>query len=401
MVFGLRMKRISVVVPGLSTSMLLIPVMFLLGILFCASATADERDQARRIHDRLAGVPPSDQVLDDMEADLVGGNTQAAANRALTNSAFYTVTLKNFATPWTNRDQDVFADLNDYTATVIGMIRDDVPFNTLLSANIVYIGDPNLGLPPYSMTNNDHFVALEQQGIDLQNNLVSRQQTQLTNLPASGVAGVMTTRAAAKSFFVAGTNRAMFRFTMLNHMCNDMEQVKDTTRVPDRIRQDVSRSPGGDSRIFMNNCIGCHSGMDPMAQAFAYYNYDELAERIVYTPGQVQAKYFINEDNFKYGYVTPDDRWDNYWRNGQNALLGWDSGLSGGGNGAASMGRELANSDGFARCQVTKVFRNVCFRDPVDATDRSQIDAMTSSFKGSGYRMKQVFADAAIYCRGS
>ena len=401
MVFGLRMKRISVVVPGLSTSMLLIPVMFLLGILFCASATADERDQARRIHDRLAGVPPSDQVLDDMEADLVGGNTQAAANRALANSAFYTVTLKNFATPWTNRDQDVFADLNDYTATVIGMIRDDVPFNTLLSANIVYIGDPNLGLPPYSMTNNDHFVALEQQGIDLQNNLVSRQQTQLTNLPASGVAGVMTTRAAAKSFFVAGTNRAMFRFTMLNHMCNDMEQVKDTTRVPDRIRQDVSRSPGGDSRIFMNNCIGCHSGMDPMAQAFAYYNYDELAERIVYTPGQVQAKYFINEDNFKYGYVTPDDRWDNYWRNGQNALLGWDSGLSGGGNGAASMGRELANSDGFARCQVTKVFRNVCFRDPVDATDRSQIDAMTSSFKGSGYRMKQVFADAAIYCRGS
>lgn len=401
MVFGLQMKRISVVVPGISASMRLIPVMFLLGILLCASATADERDQARRIHDRLAGVPPSDPVLNDMEADLVGGNTQAAANRALANSAFYTVTLKNFATPWTNRDQDVFADLNDYTATVIGMIRDDVPFNTLLSANIVYIGDPNLGLPPYSMTNNDHFVALEQQGIDLQNNLVSRQQTQLTDLPASGVAGVMTTRAAAKSFFVAGTNRAMFRFTMLNHMCNDMEQVKDTTRVPDRIRQDVSRSPGGDSRIFINNCIGCHSGMDPMAQAFAYYNYDELAERIVYTPGQVQAKYFINGDNFKYGYVTPDDHWDNYWRRGQNALLGWDSGLSGGGNGAASMGSELANSDAFARCQVTKVFRNVCFRDPVDVTDRSQIDAMTSSFKGGGYRMKQVFAEAAIYCRGS
>jgi len=401
MVFSLRLKRFSVIASAQNTPAILAFCIFLFAAFCCVPAAADERDEARRIHDRLAGVPPSDQVLDDMEADILGGNLLTAADRAMSNSAFYTVTLKNFATPWTNRDQDVFADLNDYTATVIGMVRDDVPFNTLLSANVVYIGDPNLGLPPYSMTNNDHYVALEQQGIDLQNNLVSRTQSQMTDLPGSGIAGVMTTRGAASAFFIAGTNRAMFRFTMLNHLCHDMEQVKDTTRIPDRIRQDVSRSPGGDSRIFINNCIGCHSGMDPMAQAFAYYNYDELAGRIVYTPGQVQPKYFINEDNFKYGYVTPDDHWDNYWRAGQNAVLGWDSGLPGSGNGAASMGMELANSDAFARCQVKKVFRNVCFRDPVDATDRSKIGAMVTSFRGGGYLMKSVFAEAAVYCRGS
>ena len=45
---------------------------------------------------------------------------------AMQNRAFYDVTLKNFATPWTNRDQTVFAPLNDYVATVIGMVRDDV-----------------------------------------------------------------------------------------------------------------------------------------------------------------------------------------------------------------------------------------------------------------------------------
>ena len=38
---------------------------------------------------------------------------------------------------------------------------------------------------------------------------------------------------------------------MLNHMCKDMEQVHDVKRVPDRIRQDVSRSPGGDSRLYL------------------------------------------------------------------------------------------------------------------------------------------------------
>ncbi len=371
------------------------------------SASAGSLEQARRMHDRLAGVPPTDQVLLSMRDDIdgLGGRTVIdAAYTAMANSAFYTVTLKNFAAPWTNREQDVFVGLNDYTATVIGMIRDDnVPFNTLLSADILYIGASGLGLPPYSMTNNDHYVALEQQGIELNaTNLVRTTQTAMTDLPPQAIAGVMTTRAAAQAFFIAGTNRAMFRFTMLNHMCNDMEYVKDTTRIPDRVRQDISRSPGGDSRIFLNNCIGCHSGMDPLAQAFAYYNFDEtLGEgRIVYTSGLVQPKYFINADNFRPGYVTPDDRWDNYWRAGPNQLLGWDGNMIGSGNGAASMGQELANSDTFASCQIKKVFRSVCFRDPVDATDRLQISSMTNSFKNGGYRMKQAFAEAADYCKG-
>ena len=51
----------------------------------------------------------------------------------------------------------------------------------------------------------------------------------------------------------------MFRFTLMSQLCRDLEQISDTTRTPDRIRQDVSRSPGGDSRVFLNNCIGCHT----------------------------------------------------------------------------------------------------------------------------------------------
>ena len=73
----------------------------------------------------------------------------------------------------------------------------------------------------------------------------------------------MTTRAAAQAFFIAGTNRAMFRYTMMNHLCMDLEQVQDPTRPPDRVRQDVSRSPGGDSRVFLNNCVGVPRGHGP------------------------------------------------------------------------------------------------------------------------------------------
>lgn len=359
-----------------------------------------ERRQAKRIHDRLAGIPPAESVLDSMESAIAGGDAFGAALLAMENSAFYNVTLKNFATPWTNRDQTVFAPLNDYTATVIGMIRDEVPFTEVLSADMVYIGDPALGLPGYSMSSNAHYENLESQGHDLKSALVQRAQSAVTTLPASATAGVMTTRAGAEAFFKAGTNRAMFRFTLMNHLCNDLEQVKDTSRSPDRIRQDVSRSPGGDSRIFMNSCVGCHSGMDPMAQAFAYYNFDETSGSIEFTPGTVQPKYTINADTFKYGFVTPDDRWDNYWRNGQNALLGWDTGLPGGGNGARSLGVELAASDAFASCQVKKVFRTVCLREPGNSADRNEVAAITADFRADNYNMKTVFAEAAVYCMG-
>lgn len=365
-----------------------------------ADAGDRERRQAKRIHDRIAGVPPEAGVLNDMESDILAGDVTGAALRAMDNSAFYNVTLKNFAAPWTNEAQTLFTPLNDYTATVIGMIHDEVPFTEVLSADLVYVGAPALGLPAYSMTSNAHYDQLEALGVDLGDNLVPVAQSAVTSLPAAATAGVMTTRAAAEAFFTAGTNRAMFRFTLMNHLCNDLEQVKDITRSPDRIRQDVSRSPGGDSRIFLNSCIGCHSGMDPMAQAFAYYNFNDASGSIEYTQDVVQPKYHINSDTFKEGFVTPDDQWDNYWRNGQNALLGWDENLTGSGSGAKSLGVELASSEAFARCQATKVFRTVCLREPGNAADRAGVDDITAAFKGDNYNMKTAFAEAAAYCMG-
>lgn len=370
------------------------------------TSVAGPRDQAKRLHDRIAGVPPSATVLDEM-ADLIdGGDALQAADIALENSAFYNVTLKNWATPWTNEAQTVFAPLNDYTATVIGMVRDGRPFNELLSADLVYVGQ---GIQPaYSASNNNHYAAIETQGADLKTVLTPVAQSAVSGLPAEATAGVMTTRAAAEAFFSAGTNRAMLRFTMLNHLCNDLEQVSDTSLPPDRIRQDVSRSPGGDSRMFLNSCMGCHTGMDPLAQAFAYYDYDLVAGRILYnaagtidpvTGTRVQPKYLINSDNFKYGYVTTHDGWDNYWRRGSNAALGWDPSLSGSGAGAKSLGVELANSDAFAGCQVKKAFRAMCLRPPVDAADHAEVAAITQRFK-IGYDMKRVFAEAAVYCMG-
>ena len=389
-------------------------VVALVSIGLIGPAYAGSREQAQRMHERLAGVPPSSQTLADMQTMIGANNASGAADLAMDNVNFYNVTLKNFAAPWTNRDQSVFVPLNDYIATVIGMIRDSdtVPFNTLLSADITYVGRNGVVPTGPSASSNQHYAELEVNNINLRDELERRTQSSIMGIPSGATAGVITSRAAAEAFFIAGTNRAMFRFTLINHMCNDMEQIHDVRLPPDRIRQDVPRSPGGDSRLFFNSCIGCHNGMDPMAQAFAYYNYvpnpnDPTIGQLEYSGngpglgGTVQPKYFNNDLNFPQGFSTPDDSWDNYWREGQNAYLGFSSGLTGSGSGAKSLGEELANSEAFASCQVRKVFRTVCLRDPEDINDRTMVDTLTTDFMTTlQYRMKDVFAETAAYCKG-
>lgn len=395
---------------------------------------ADSRDQAKRMHDRLTGVPPSNAMLDQMQLAIDSGDSIQAALYAIDGApgvepsgGFYNVTLKNWAAPWTNGSQTPFAPLNDYIATVIGIVRDEIDFRQILSGDLLYVG-VTPGIPAYSNADNTHYEYLEASGEQLGDSAVLQQRSQssVTLIPPEGVAGVMTTRAAARAFFIDGTNRAMFRFTLLNHFCMDLEQLKDTSRPVDRIRQDVSRSPGLDSTLFLNQCVGCHSGMDPMAQAFAYHQYDYPTEeempglsqeqreelgQMVYTPGVVQPKYHINENNFIQGYRTPNDHWTNYWRLGDNAAkIGWLNAAGNSstidlavnsayseGDGAASLGEELANTEAFASCQVKKAFTAVCRRE-IRGSERSIFDGLVSNFKSSGYNMKQIFAEIANTC---
>ncbi len=411
-------------------------------------ADAQDRAQAKRIHDRLTGVSASNATIDAMEALLISDASgkdaaEYAIDTALNPDAryFYNVTLKNFAAPWTNEEQTVFTALNDYSATVVGLIRDGGDFRQILHGDIIYRGDPGLGIAAYSNIDNNHYEQLEALGPTVGNladpNILEGSITQpgitqssVTGLPSGATAGVMTSRAGAMAFYSAGTNRAMFRFTLMNHLCTDLEPLKDVSRSPDKVRRDVSRSPGGDSRLYLNGCVGCHAGMDGMAGAFAYYEWDSAAGRMLYQDigntalfdaNGVSLKHNINENNFEYGHITTDDSWINYWRNGPNSKLGLrpveDGPLASGwgpltnsdakghetGNGAKSLGIELANSKAFAQCQVDKAFKAICLRDPnVFAADRSTRDGIVTDFVGTyNYDMREVFTDVAAYCKGS
>ena len=124
-------------------------------IIICSHVHAGPREIAWKLHNRIAGVPPTQDVLDDMTNTITQGDPEAAAKIAMENPAFYNVTLKNWIKPWSNRDQTPRVPMNDYVATILGVIRDDSPFDKILYDDVIYIID-NAALPVYSNTDNNH-----------------------------------------------------------------------------------------------------------------------------------------------------------------------------------------------------------------------------------------------------
>ena len=378
----------------------------LLGLLLvlavCSNVQAGPREQAKRLHDRLTGVPADAALIDSMATKISNGEALSAAQDAMLNPAFYNTTVREFATPWTNREQSVYSDLNDATATVIGMVRDNVPFDQLLYEDIVYVGADGVVNAEYAHDNNDHYEQLQNSRSDLSDPQVLVQRTQSglpgTVLGVNDTAGIFTTRGYAEAFLVAGTNRAAVRFATLNFMCLDMEEMRDVTAWPDRVRQDVTRSPGGDSAIYLNDCLPCHAGLDGLAGAFAFYDFSETDLRLEYTPGQVQAKYARDAQVFPLGFATLGDSWVNYWRTGPNAHVGWNG--PGSGMGAKSFGQEIAQTRRFAECQTTKVFEKVCYRTPNGTADLTAVQTFADNFQANNHNMRSLFAEVAVHCMG-
>jgi hypothetical protein len=168
--------------------------------------------------------------------------------------SFYNITLKNWVKPWTNTDRTNRTALNDYVATVLGIVRDNIPFDQTLYGDHLYIAAPSTPgtIPAYNKKNNDHYVKLETTGANLKDYLIRVSQSATTGIKDS--AGVLTTRAAGNAFYSAGTNRRATRYTFINFMCRDFEALHDINISDYHVRRDVDRKPGLDSRTYKNKC---------------------------------------------------------------------------------------------------------------------------------------------------
>jgi hypothetical protein len=357
-------------------------------------STSTSKMKAWRIYNRLAGVPPTSTVLATVASLVETKKIKEAALMAMDNTNFYDLTLKNWIKPWSNIDKSNRVPLNDYVATTIGIIRDNIPFDQLLYGDHLYIagtGTPG-AIPAYDKKSNNHYQKLEDSRSSLKDYLVRVSQTTTTGI--KDTAGVLTSRAAGAAFYSAGTNRRATRFTFMNFLCRDFEALHDINITDYHVRRDVERDPGGDSRTYRNKCVGCHAGQDALGGAFAYFDF--VNGEMVYTEGVVAAK--INKNNsFQEGWITKDNSWVNTWAEGQNANLGWPSQTTG--NGVRELGAMLSRSRAFSECMSTKVYELVCLRTPSTVADKKDMRKLADLFQqDENYNMKNLIAETAALC---
>ncbi len=196
-----------------------------------------------------------------------------AADIAVRESAFIDITIKQFLTPFTNVDRLPDAKLNDYVATGAGIIRDDLDFRKIMYDDIYYRGSATLSanttpaalrITAWAPNANTHYVDFAAKGYKLSSRVhlppvasvtateTTERQVKQSELPGfallgkpNATSGVLTTRTTGEAFIQAGTNRRMFKFTLLNFMCREMENIHDTTQPDYMVRRDVLRDPFG------------------------------------------------------------------------------------------------------------------------------------------------------------
>lgn len=120
---------------------------FLLGVPVM-NAHADAQSQARKLYMSLTGVTPTASELNIVAQKISAGKSTEAAkdiidskNGINSGGNFYKVTVKNFSTPWSNVDYTTMYPLTDLTATVVGWVRDEKPFNNILFSDSVYVAN--------------------------------------------------------------------------------------------------------------------------------------------------------------------------------------------------------------------------------------------------------------------
>jgi hypothetical protein len=369
--------------------------------------------QVRFVYRRLTGNGyPASADLATWSKGLAAAADKAAylnevvAKAATENDGFYSVTVLDFAQLEGNKDRalaDGTGVLNDLTATVIGLVRDEKDYRTILYDDVLYVPNgatyaPGNNTIYETLYNNVKGATANVAPVALGTSLTAATQTGATGLAVQ--AGIFTMRGFGSVYYEAGTNRGPVRFTSINYLCRDMEDLSDVSRSDVFVRRDVDRAPGGDASKYRTECVGCHAGMDPLAGAFSYIDYVPPANAQAQAPLLLAAAPIVkvnrNNDTFPGGAVVTNDGWLNLWLEGTNSALGWDPAKKSG-NGLKSFGEMIAATKMFPECMAKRVYKTVCLKEGTAPADKEAIAKLSTEFQKT-YNMKELFKDTAVEC---
>lgn len=418
-----------------------------------ASSAEDANQIAIGLYRRLSGVtlPVSHPLIIQMQNLLLDRDFHGAAELAITPaepdlpSNFLNVTVREFATRMATREEEVVHTdgLNDFIATIIGAVRDDVDARELLTGSFFYRGQgeniPDDMMEDIVRSNNNYAALNERADISNEDVLVREEQQMVRdqdgNLqPLEDTAGLMTTRGWMKEHALAGTNRRMVEFGFQVFLCQPIDQwagLRDTRYIGRDVAR-LSRPAGSNVETkdeFNATCSSCHSGMDAIRPATAHFDFvedndgDHIAFRYVYerdpdptsdnnnatvrVPASEQLVPYkfrrgiennVSENGTVEGFAVENDSWVNLATD-RNYGFQVNSGV-----GMADFGLMLATSQQFSRCMVQRVFSTVCRHDldTENENDIFEIERLAQQFEEQGSNLKSLFIDVAVHpsCMG-
>lgn len=234
---------------------------------------ADVQDPERlagKLYQRITGVPLplGSSVRAEMVSRIQSRDVLGAAMRATQTDDFVNVALRQFAEPMSNRFNGP-SDLNETVATIVGTVKDNRPFTDLLQGNYIYNFGNRADISAWSTMNDQHYRDAQALGLPL-TSLVAKNEPRPE---VEDFVALLGSREWAREGFLDGTNRRAAN-NLLNHLaCYDIAEIQNTSLNDERVRRDVDRMPGGDPQAYANSCVGCHSMLDPLSQAFAYWDW--------------------------------------------------------------------------------------------------------------------------------
>jgi hypothetical protein len=354
---------------------------FILMILLCQIAYAQDERQVSRIYTRLTGktLNPKSPLFEKLKTLAAQNQVSAAAQLIISEDPdFIDVTSKDFATRMLSIDADAYGVFSDMIATVMGTIRDDIDARELLTGDYVYgpTGRVSGGLKP-SLTTNELYDKFSR-GNFSSKTYIQKFSPQWNHSTVHSAAGVLTTRGWAKVYYEAGTNRRAVVGVFNAFLCSPIDEWKKRGLPDYRVRRDIDRAPEGKPSTFQNTCRTCHAPMDAMAGAFSRLDYKN--ENFVFSP-VVVPKYNQNINVYPDGFISDDDSWLNLLNGTQ-------------GDGVKAFGQMIASDEGFPACMAQRVVKQVCFKDlkPSEAF----IKNMAQQFELSGYKLKELFKQVVL-----
>lgn len=388
-------------------------------------------DQAMDLYRRLAGTSISvhDPVFKEMVSHINSGNRRRAAELAVQAKDFYHITVRDFAGKMSTREENTLAPLSDFVATVMGVVRDDISATELLTGNFYYrakgVSGVSDNVVEHIIKSNEHYKQLEAKTDIVLIDALQKEEGQRVLAPSTDgltatnteavlddAAGLLTTRAYMLAHANAGTNRRLIEYAFKVFQCTPIANWASTSNPDTHVGREVGRFPASD---YNNKCKGCHTGMDALRPATAYYDYNVISDTAGTGYIKYKFKYPLDPDEatmvmnvpvpsaeqnvpFKFrraatafpeGYIVRNNQWVNY----ANDTFGWNTPNEG--EGMHDLGQMIALSDGFKRCMVKRVFSSVCRYD-LSSADSALVQKLADQFKNKDYRLKELFIDVAL-----